>query len=380
MNNLDNLKEQIRLINKALVIDLEEIVFRPIPISSNESEISLDYFFEKIYSSQRDEEEIEFSIINTERLTILTGFRGSGKTTMLMKVLNDIRHNDVSFLLLDFDKVLNLLYNSKKNDFNLLGTEYIYQYVVNRLKSKFYDQNKSLLNKLCKYLLLPPKDSEFEIFNKFYKFRLEILQLYSKKIQKTSSKIEDWLNETKDKEVETIIENVKKELEIKHLIFGLYHFKICSKFILIFDNFDKIIEENKKDFLRNIVEIQNSVEPISKCVIVISRENLPTIHSTDAENLFFEQVRIKVKKYTKVDNFRFMTQKAYLYDIEDLLLRRLDTAKEFYINKLTQTKISVPLEHLKKKISTEWKFITKITEIISDIFFRNEVYPFKGIP
>lgn len=324
-------------------------------------------FLEKCYVPVENEDEIINACFQINELTCIVGPRGCGKTTTLIKILSEDCPDEFAYLRIDFSKELNLLRHLKKEEPSNFENE-LRKRINSLLRNKFYDgRNLGYLSDLCIEMLKKPADDYDyrNVYEDYIDERQDAMFAYNDSGQSIS--YDKWLGNREDPTVKNLVNLVRKKLGIKQLIWGLLKSERCKKFMMIFDNVDRVPNFFQPYYLSVANDIQNDIGTFSKCIVAVREENIKRPKgNSDYQADFIELVYLREKRSISIKNKKEVNMPLVMDNFtNNIILNRLNSASE----------IDMENNHVltKREIEENWKLIRKITHQITRTYLREKL-------
>ena len=324
-------------------------------------------FLEKCYIPVENENEIINACFHVNELTCIVGPRGCGKTTTLIKILIKDCPSEFSYIRIDFSKESNLIRHLKKEEPSNFENE-LRKRINSLLRNKFYDgKNIGYLSDLSIELLKkPPGNYDYRnVYEDYIDERQDAMFAYIDSGQNVP--YDEWLQNREDPVVNNLVNSVMKKVGIKQLIWGLLKFDRCKKFMMIFDNVDRIPNFFQPYYLSVANDIQNDIGTFSKCVVAIREENIKRPkENSDYQADFIELVYLREKRSIPIKNKKEVNMPLVRDDFTNSIIQnRLNFAKKIDLENIR--KLS------KKETKENWKLIRRITYQITKTYFREKL-------
>jgi len=288
----------INLLREIIAFDIdgapkEELIKRAVSLSKDE-------FLEELYVPHPNEDEIKDLLFTSDQISCVVGVKGSGKTTVISKLLHKNIPKGVAFIKINFDKeAVNFdtpdsdwsvkekwLRTSKKRLIALIRKKLFATYLRN------YDEE---LEEFCRRLMGEESITEMEaVYHDVRNHRIEARNLMVR--SKFKGKFEEFLFEEENADLTLYINKfMVKNLSLVQLFWFMYDKKICDRIILVFDQVDSLPNAFQPYYLHIAVELHQSLQEFVRCVIAIRKENIhrPSQYSQGGNAIFMRLVYIQ---------------------------------------------------------------------------------------
>lgn len=388
---LQLLKYTLRVSGDRLPEDIRDIT------ESKFFSINSKKFLNNFYCSRRSEQIMLDHILVSQDIICFVGDRGSGKSSVALKVKNYIEENypdNYNFFYLDIRGYVqrqSFIFGTKEET-----KESIKQIIKSLYFERFFPVTENDITKRLKlynYVITDQEvDRPVQLFNEFFESRDKITLMYrkyirGKQIRELYSKYQ-WLLDTYDNDVELQKElsKIEKQLSLVHLVFATKEVYKCDRQCLWIDNIDRLPDEVQNDILEFLRNAFSNYHNYFTIAYSIREENVikdyesaeeeappyPTMISLDDENYKYNACDISIVSNDTIRNIVNKRLK-YTYNFQkttsnDLLLEKVrNTQKISSNNDILVQSIKLELEKRNNEIDDLLKIIDPV---ITDYEFR----------
>jgi energy-coupling factor transporter ATP-binding protein EcfA2 len=259
----------------------EDELQRPFTLSHEE-------FLKELYEEREVENTIKKAILTSTELICLVGPRGCGKSSLGLKITNDLSHSRsfnqfVVFLDIRTEEVLHVL--SKKSP--EVMKEFLDRRIEAEYRSRLFPYNSSVEHNpqvLLWAFLLARKDENVMPRKTFYRFysmqdRAAIMLRRYKAIHPEERKdltLYDWLDEThiRDSEVLKLLQELDSITLPTDLVYAARHIYGYSRHVVWVDNIDAIQDVLQAEAVKALKGFLRTALSYACCVVAVREENV----------------------------------------------------------------------------------------------------------
>jgi DNA polymerase III delta prime subunit len=274
---LDNLKT-VNQISAEQLQNFSDLQARPF------SKLSVPEFYVKLYEPRSIEKTLKESLQKSIKTLCLIGPAGSGKTTVCMKIKNELEKQDNVKNFITFIDVRkhydSYLANEDNVNFNQFLRALIYQEYMGRIFSQNLktDSKNNPYFRLLAFLLDNNEEYQSTDFVYFSDVRndciSEVKNLKTRR-ELNDVKIYDWLSNTENsQETKEIIKRVKQQIRIEHLVYAARALMGYNRQYIWFDNIDLLPEEYQSEILEIVESFHRKISPYVATVLTLREEHV----------------------------------------------------------------------------------------------------------
>ncbi len=248
--------------------------------------LSRAQFYEKLYVEREVENKIKYALTSTSDIIFLVGPKGSGKTSLGLKVQNDLLNQKSKK---SFFAYMDMRLERSSKDFNSVSKEEFEKYLRNRIIDRYYDNlfrfdknHDNTINEVKLWAFILEYLSEeykprylFDLFHTLQSKAARIKLIYDNQAKKTLSYYE-WLaeNHTRDNQISIMVDELKSKIDLPHLVYAAYYIHQYTRQYIWIDNIDTLPEEIQSEIALSAKRFHGQIAELVATLIAIREENV----------------------------------------------------------------------------------------------------------
>jgi len=262
--------------------------------------ITKKVFFKKMYLNRLIEKEIFKHLESSYQPLIVHGFPGTGKTSVVQKVINDFLSSGKNiFILFDFKGLESITSYSLNFD--------IREWHRKKLRGKLLNILSDIDDIQIVLFFFEDRVKEYELSDDFEEIRRSLLNDFRTLNEECS--FLDWLHNGINEKMTDVLKSIKKM--IKHLRNRDYLYFIVNKepgykvqIVIFYDNLDSITSnEVRKDFYKFIRDYSGVVSHFAHIVICSRTTSIADQDSPDYGTYYWKKINIDYQEFINQDLF-----------------------------------------------------------------------------
>ncbi len=374
--NLQEYKNDFELLEN--ILDYEKSY--ELPRNTNKRLERLDRSFfsssDGLYYEREDiEADLKAAIAELQRPISLEGVQGCGKSTTLIKVLEELNKDEYPRIYIDFDDEYRKYFNDCSDE--KTWWEAIKNRIRDKIKLKFFNiESNNHIKMYSHYIFIEPDGDDY---------KREIERITLKNIN-----LKAWYLEKRkqNEDIKKIEKEIDKKITYDQLIRALKPIKNFKGFLVIFDNVDRIERESQQFCFKFTVDFMKNVKKCGTIIICIREENARypandyTIKKSNIKSIPMVCRKFSEKKERKLDpkDFYAILKKRNAFYQKESKNYELKRVIDFLIKNLESTYaesrlIDLGNQSIRDSMNYHCKFVKAVIEYYrKNKFDLNQIY------